>query len=472
MDIFLTRAEKGKLSQWKYQVVDNSFSTKLMTPFWDWLVSFVPNTVAPNILTLTGFLCVLYSYHLCYNYLDHNTNLFGIGLSSILLIFAYMNLDAIDGKHARRIQNGSPLGELFDHSCDNIGVIFMLLTLTSILNIQNVEILWYIVQIGQLLFLGTHIDAFEKKYVEFGYYSGSGEFLFFQMGAMLVGITIGFDWVGFGIFSEYHLRQTVFLAYYSILAWSIIKIVGLKDKHDSTRNGLIISLLTRFIPSFLMIIGYENDELTISTVISHGLIMTILTGDMIVAKMANRELHPLVPILVMISLFDNFFCATICILYYTIVLFEISYYLKIPMFTVRQNVFCCGVFDLFHIGHMNMFTNAKTFGTNLIVGVHDDMTCEKYKRKTHLTHEERVASVRKCASVDTVIPECPLILTENFIKKHNIHTVICSEEYDNDDDIYYKVARDMGITKIVKRTSDVSTSDIIERVKKQKKLKK
>lgn len=68
MQLFLNTPEKENLRNWKYAVEDNSLTTKMFTPFWNWLVKLVPNTVAPNILTLVGFLFILYSFHLAYNY--------------------------------------------------------------------------------------------------------------------------------------------------------------------------------------------------------------------------------------------------------------------------------------------------------------------------------------------------------------------------------------------------------------------
>lgn len=37
-------------------------------------------------------------------------------------ISTYLNMDAIDGKQARRTGTSSPLGELFDHGCDAINL--------------------------------------------------------------------------------------------------------------------------------------------------------------------------------------------------------------------------------------------------------------------------------------------------------------------------------------------------------------
>ncbi|PIO25216.1 hypothetical protein AB205_0033300, partial [Aquarana catesbeiana] len=40
-------------------------------------------------------------------------------------LFVYQSLDAIDGKQARRTNSSSPLGELFDHGCDSISIVFV-----------------------------------------------------------------------------------------------------------------------------------------------------------------------------------------------------------------------------------------------------------------------------------------------------------------------------------------------------------
>ena len=40
--------------------------------------------------------------------------------------------------------------------------------------------------------------------------------------------------------------------------------------------------------------------------------------------------------------------------------------------------------DLFHVGHLNMFKQARTYGDYLIVGIHSDKTVESYKRKPQI----------------------------------------------------------------------------------------
>lgn len=64
-----------------------------------------------------------------------------------------------------------------------------------------------------------------------------------------------------------------------------------------------------------------------------------------------------------------------------------------------------GVFDLFHIGHLNMLKNAKTMCDKLIVGVTvDELVAYKHK-KAVIPFEERLEIVRNISCVDVAIPQ-------------------------------------------------------------------
>ena len=65
-----------------------------------------------------------------------------------------------------------------------------------------------------------------------------------------------------------------------------------------------------------------------------------------------------------------------------------------------------GVFDLFHIGHLNILKAAKQHCDYLIVGVSTDELVQSYKNKTPvIPYQERKAIVEAIKYVDRVVPQ-------------------------------------------------------------------
>ena len=64
-----------------------------------------------------------------------------------------------------------------------------------------------------------------------------------------------------------------------------------------------------------------------------------------------------------------------------------------------------GVFDLFHIGHLNMLKNAKGMCDKLIVGVTTDELVSYKHKKAVIPFEERIEIVRSIECVDVAIPQ-------------------------------------------------------------------
>ena len=66
-----------------------------------------------------------------------------------------------------------------------------------------------------------------------------------------------------------------------------------------------------------------------------------------------------------------------------------------------------GVFDLFHIGHLNILKQEKSLCDKLIVGVTTDEYVIKYKENPpSISYAERAEIVRSIKFVDSVIPQC------------------------------------------------------------------
>ncbi|MEA4964577.1 MAG: adenylyltransferase/cytidyltransferase family protein [Oscillospiraceae bacterium] len=68
-----------------------------------------------------------------------------------------------------------------------------------------------------------------------------------------------------------------------------------------------------------------------------------------------------------------------------------------------------GVYDMFHIGHLNILKRAKEMCDYLIVGVSTDDLVMEYKHKTPVVpFEERIAIIESIRYVDTVVPQASM----------------------------------------------------------------
>ncbi len=132
----------------------------------------------------------------------------------------------------------------------------------------------------------------------------------------------------------------------------------------------------------------------------------------------------------------------------------------------KIRVFCNGVYDLCHLGHMLLFEKiASEFeGQNfeLIVGIHSDADCAGYKRPPIVREDIRYDTVLHCKHVDGIIEGTPLYTDTQFIIDNEIDFVMIGEEYRGKGDYkWYPGAMDMNVHKYIPRCDRVSTSDLI-----------
>lgn len=64
-----------------------------------------------------------------------------------------------------------------------------------------------------------------------------------------------------------------------------------------------------------------------------------------------------------------------------------------------------GVFDLFHIGHLNLLKNAKSMCDKLVVGVTVDDLAQYKGRSPMIPYSDRAEIVRAVRYVDAVVPQ-------------------------------------------------------------------
>ena len=68
-------------------------------------------------------------------------------------------------------------------------------------------------------------------------------------------------------------------------------------------------------------------------------------------------------------------------------------------------VYTCGVYDLFHVGHVEILKNAKGMCDVLIVGLTTDEQVKYKNTECIISYEDRKQILESCKYVDLVIPQ-------------------------------------------------------------------
>lgn len=126
-----------------------------------------------------------------------------------------------------------------------------------------------------------------------------------------------------------------------------------------------------------------------------------------------------------------------------------------------------GVYDMFHIGHLNIIRRAKEQCDYLIVGVSTDENVQTYKHKTPIIpYEQRKAIVEAIRYVDQVVPQ------ENMDKfaaweKYHFDAIFHGDDWKGSD-MYNEIEaklRSVGCDMVfLPHTDGISTSQLVQKV--------
>lgn len=133
--------------------------------------------------------------------------------------------------------------------------------------------------------------------------------------------------------------------------------------------------------------------------------------------------------------------------------------------------YIAGVFDLYHIGHLNMFRRAKEQCDYLIVGVVSDEGVRQNKKKEpFIPFDERIELVRSCRYVDEAV-EIPFVYcrTPDAFEKYHFDVQFSGSDYENDagwlamKDYLEQRGSTMVFFPYTERTSSTKIKELIER---------
>ena len=134
-------------------------------------------------------------------------------------------------------------------------------------------------------------------------------------------------------------------------------------------------------------------------------------------------------------------------------------------------VYCDGIYDIFHYGHIQSFKKCKKLFEDvfLIIGIMDDETATSYKRPPIFQEKHRYALVENSKYVDKIIKSAPLIITKEFMEEHNIDLVV--HGFSNPNDLnnqteFFKYPQSINKFKEIEYCKEISTTDIINKIKK------
>ena len=128
-----------------------------------------------------------------------------------------------------------------------------------------------------------------------------------------------------------------------------------------------------------------------------------------------------------------------------------------------------GVFDMFHIGHLNILRRAKERCDYLIVGVSTDEVVEGYKHhKPIIPYEQRAAIVEAIKYVDEVVPQTTMDKMV-FLKNRHFDVMFHGDEWKGTE-LYNKYEKDFAQLgariEYLSHTEGVSSSQLRKRINK------
>lgn len=177
--VYVRQEKLPGLKQYKYSGVDHSLLSRyVLKPFYtNFVIKCFPMSMAPNLITLTGFSFVVINILtlLWYNpTLDVDCPPW-VYASWAVGLFLYQTFDAVDGTQARRTHQSGPLGELFDHGVDAVNTSLECLIFAAS---QNFGMGWKTVMVlfaSLLTFYVQTWDEYHTKTLTLGLVSGPVE---------------------------------------------------------------------------------------------------------------------------------------------------------------------------------------------------------------------------------------------------------------------------------------------------------
>ncbi|XP_078581589.1 choline/ethanolaminephosphotransferase 1-like isoform X3 [Branchiostoma floridae x Branchiostoma japonicum] len=159
----LSETQLRRLEEHKYSMSGVSVTERVLEVLWSWLVQKLPMWVAPNLLTMAGFLInVVTSLLLIIFYSPTAKEEAPAWVYAVCAVgwFVYQCLDGMDGKQARRTGSSTPLGELFDHGSDAVSTVLLSIATACAMKLgQTPDLMFFMIFLTMFVFYCTHWES-------------------------------------------------------------------------------------------------------------------------------------------------------------------------------------------------------------------------------------------------------------------------------------------------------------------------
>jgi hypothetical protein len=271
-------------------------------------------------------------------------------------------LDSLDAIHAVNVGSNTTLTLIFDSFCSSFGTVFLTLIVCWCFGVTDPKTLWYAVQTAQLILLNKHIRGAVKNLVSYWLFNGPGELLSFVIMLLVVRASFGLEFFGTIFFAVVNSVRTVLSTtgvvsalnesawyqyvdaevpdvevivedpygstlyatraiYIFVLFFTGIRVLWMTSEFHETKIRLALCLAYRSFPALLMwflpMRSVLNGQYGVAHLICDGLFISIVTTDVLVCRIAKRQLHPWVVMMGMVSLVSSVTCIFFAFFYGT-----------------------------------------------------------------------------------------------------------------------------------------------------------
>ncbi|KAK9480668.1 hypothetical protein V1514DRAFT_325083 [Lipomyces japonicus] len=132
----------------------------------------------------------------------------------------------------------------------------------------------------------------------------------------------------------------------------------------------------------------------------------------------------------------------------------------------KKRIWVDGCFDFAHHGHAGAMLQARQLGDSLYVGIHSDEEILVNKGPVVMKLAERVLAVSACKWASVPVPDAPYVTDPVVMDEYGCFYVVHGDDITTDanGEDCYRVVKDAGRFLVVKRTPNISTTDLVGRM--------